>query len=430
MSRKTTRVPRRRFLKTAPSDRRPRWRPQVIPGTALGKDGAVAPSERIVLGGIGIGTRGTYDLSCFLQQPDVQFVAVCDVKAARRTAVKKMADQKYGNQDCDTYRDFRDLLARDDIDAVLIATGPELARHGRRSTRPGPARTCTARSRARRTSRRAWRWPRRCVARGASSRRARSGGTCRTSPSPASWPAPASSASSRRSTPIPAGMKTKMQRLGPGRARAAQGRGRLGPVPRARRPGGRSTRSSSTDSTSKKAAGWSAAACWNGAPIASTSASGPPMPTTRPRSSTTRRRTAAWSPAMPTASKLVIREDGWLPLGSCPVRFEGDDGLGRGGRQRQVRAQFARLAGRQKGRRDRRLPGHVPRPRFPRLREVAEPAAGQRRRGLLLAHRLPRRQHRHLPRPQARLRPGKNEFIGDEQANRLRREALREPWRI
>ncbi len=54
----------------------------------------------------------------------MRFVAVCDVKAVRREAVKKMADAKYGNQDCATYRDLRELLARSDIDAVLIATGP------------------------------------------------------------------------------------------------------------------------------------------------------------------------------------------------------------------------------------------------------------------------------------------------------------------
>ena len=85
---------------------------------------ASPPSERIVLGGIGIGHRGTYDLGCFLEEPDVQFVAICDVKAERRAAIKKKADDKYGNQDCATYRDLRELLARSDIDAVLIATGP------------------------------------------------------------------------------------------------------------------------------------------------------------------------------------------------------------------------------------------------------------------------------------------------------------------
>ncbi|MFW6124739.1 MAG: Gfo/Idh/MocA family protein [Pirellulales bacterium] len=98
--------------------------PSLIPGTALGKDETVPASERITVGGIGIGNRGSYDLGCFLEQPDVQFLAVCDVKANRRKAVKARADQHHGNKDCDTYRDFRDLLAREDIDAVLIATGP------------------------------------------------------------------------------------------------------------------------------------------------------------------------------------------------------------------------------------------------------------------------------------------------------------------
>ncbi|HUU91600.1 MAG TPA: Gfo/Idh/MocA family oxidoreductase [Phycisphaerae bacterium] len=98
--------------------------PYVLPGAALGKNGAVVPSEQIALGGIGIGNRGSYDLGCFLREPDVRFLAICDVKDARRKAVKKMADSKYGNEDCAMYRDFRELLARPDIDAVLIATGP------------------------------------------------------------------------------------------------------------------------------------------------------------------------------------------------------------------------------------------------------------------------------------------------------------------
>jgi predicted dehydrogenase len=96
----------------------------ILPSSALGLDGHVPPSERIAVGGIGIGNRGTYDLGCFLQQKDVQFVAVCDVKQARRDAVKKMADRHHGNKDCAQYRDFRELLDRSNIDAVLIATGP------------------------------------------------------------------------------------------------------------------------------------------------------------------------------------------------------------------------------------------------------------------------------------------------------------------
>jgi hypothetical protein len=98
--------------------------PVVIPGSALGLDGVAAPSERIIVGGIGIGRRGTYDLGCFLEQADVRFAAVCDVKEARRTAIKKMADDQYGDDRCTTHRDYRELLDLKDLDAVLIATGP------------------------------------------------------------------------------------------------------------------------------------------------------------------------------------------------------------------------------------------------------------------------------------------------------------------
>ena len=97
--------------------------PAIVPSSALGKDGAVAPSDKTVLGAIGIGPRGRYVLSRMLDQPDVQFVAICDVQASRRQQVKAMADAKYGNTDCVMYRDMFELLAREDIDAVLIATG-------------------------------------------------------------------------------------------------------------------------------------------------------------------------------------------------------------------------------------------------------------------------------------------------------------------
>ena len=82
---------RRRFLKAAAQVGALLAAPQLVRGAVLGRDGGVAPSERIVLGGIGIGNRGTYDLGCFLEEPDVQFVAICDVKAARREAIKKKA---------------------------------------------------------------------------------------------------------------------------------------------------------------------------------------------------------------------------------------------------------------------------------------------------------------------------------------------------
>jgi len=114
---------RRRFLKTVAGAGLAGATPWFIPAHALGKSGAIAPSERITLGGIGIRHRGEYVLRYMLDQPDVQFLAVCDVRADRRQAVKTLVDAKYGNHDCDTYRDFRELLERPDIDAVLIATG-------------------------------------------------------------------------------------------------------------------------------------------------------------------------------------------------------------------------------------------------------------------------------------------------------------------
>jgi predicted dehydrogenase len=96
--------------------------PTIIPSTVLGQN-AVPPSEKITLGVIGIGPRCTYDLSGILPLKDVQCVAIAEVQASRRDAGKKLVDGHYGNADCQTYRDFRELLARPDIDAVLIATG-------------------------------------------------------------------------------------------------------------------------------------------------------------------------------------------------------------------------------------------------------------------------------------------------------------------
>jgi predicted dehydrogenase len=97
--------------------------PWVVPAAALGRDGKSAPSERITLGVIGIGPRCTYDLQAMLKQSDMQCVAICDVQASRREAGKKLVDEHYKNKDCATFRDFHELLGRRDIDAVLIATG-------------------------------------------------------------------------------------------------------------------------------------------------------------------------------------------------------------------------------------------------------------------------------------------------------------------
>ncbi len=115
---------RRQFLAGAAKAGAVLAAPLIVPASVLGRGGAVAPSERIVMGGIGVGGRGGYDLGILLQEAGVQFVAVCDVKQARREAVKQQVDQAYGNRDCATFRDLRELIAqRTDLDAVLIATG-------------------------------------------------------------------------------------------------------------------------------------------------------------------------------------------------------------------------------------------------------------------------------------------------------------------
>lgn len=116
----TMKSTRRSFLKQAV------WMagmPTIIPATVLGRNGNIAPSNRIVLGGIGIGPRGREVLKPFIAQADVQFVAVADVQKSRREIVRKTVDRHYGNSDCTAHREMEEILSRADIDAVLIATG-------------------------------------------------------------------------------------------------------------------------------------------------------------------------------------------------------------------------------------------------------------------------------------------------------------------
>lgn len=124
MSGADKRLSRRKFLTTVSTAAGALAVPCFIPARALGRGGAVAPSERILLGGIGMGGRGSSDLGWMMAEPDVQFVAVCDIRRSQREAVKRTVDNAYGNRDCAVYGDIRRFLAeRTDIDAVLIATG-------------------------------------------------------------------------------------------------------------------------------------------------------------------------------------------------------------------------------------------------------------------------------------------------------------------
>lgn len=94
--------------------------PQFIQARLLGAD---APSKKLTLGFIGVGTHGIgVNLKSFLQQDDCRVLAVCDVFGRRREEAKKLVDEKYGNADCIMIRDFRTLLERPDIDVAVIST--------------------------------------------------------------------------------------------------------------------------------------------------------------------------------------------------------------------------------------------------------------------------------------------------------------------
>jgi predicted dehydrogenase len=117
-------ITRRRFLTRGVTAAGVLALPDIVRASVLGRGGAVAPSERIVLGGIGIGGRGSYVLNWMLTDREVQCVAVCDVLKSRRDAAKNIVDSRQGNSDCAVYGDLREFLAeRTDVDAVLIATG-------------------------------------------------------------------------------------------------------------------------------------------------------------------------------------------------------------------------------------------------------------------------------------------------------------------
>jgi len=97
--------------------------PYVVHASALGKAGSVAASERITVGFIGTGGHGrAVNLKNFLANADAQAVAVCDVDPNNLNIAREMVSKKYGNTDCAAYSDFREVLARDDIDAVMIST--------------------------------------------------------------------------------------------------------------------------------------------------------------------------------------------------------------------------------------------------------------------------------------------------------------------
>src|SRR5262249_52538990 len=108
-------ISRRKFLDSAALVALPCF----IPSSVLGAD---APSKKITVGFIGTGDHGTsWNLHRYLQLKDAKVVMVCDVDAARMRRAKAMVDAQYDTEDCAMSKDFRDVLARKDIDAVMIS---------------------------------------------------------------------------------------------------------------------------------------------------------------------------------------------------------------------------------------------------------------------------------------------------------------------
>jgi predicted dehydrogenase len=131
-----SRISRRQFLAATPAVLA---MPTLIPSSALGADGAVPPSERITMGVVGWGMQGPGNTGAFLNHKDCQVVAACDVDKKHLEAAVNAINAKYGNQDCKAYHDYRELMARKDIDAVMLAVpdhwhaliAVEAARHGK-----------------------------------------------------------------------------------------------------------------------------------------------------------------------------------------------------------------------------------------------------------------------------------------------------------
>jgi len=426
MCKKRVHLNRRRFLKAAVQAGAVLAVPHVIPSTVLGKGGGVAPSERIVLGGIGIGNRGGYVLGCFLHEPDVQCVAICDVRAERRKAVKEMVDNRYGNRDCTTYIDMRELLARNDLDAVLIATGPNW--HATAATLAAKAgkdvyceKPCTkniAQSLAlaetfRRTGR---------VFQAGTQRR--------------SLPNFAFAVELARSGKLgrlqtlhahPGGLGTATSGWAPAEPQPPKEEVDwdmyLGPA--AWRPFNRRLLDGFNF---EKGGGMVGGGCleWGSHCVdicqwANDADQTAPVEY-EPRDGQLHARYA-------NGVRLVMRNDGWLPLGSCPVRFEGDTGWVETGDDAEIAASSpALLAGKGAG-----IAGY---PADFHVRDFLDcvKTRAQTRANADVAC------HSHIACHAANVAlflgrklqydPVQNEFLGDEQANRLRSEALREPWRL
>lgn len=423
---RTPALTRRGFLKTAAQLGAVLMAPQIVPASVLGRDGGVAPSERIVMGGIGIGNRGSYVLDCFLPQQDVQFVAICDVKEARRQAVKKRADARYNNSDCAMYRDLRELLARSNIDAVLIATGPNwhatasmlAAKAGKDVYCEKPCTKNIAQSLALRDTFR------------------RTGRVFQAGTQRRSLPNFMFAIDLARFGKLgklhtlhahPGGLGTATSGWMPAEEEPPKDQVDwdlyLGPA--AWRPFNRRLLDGFNF---EKGGGMTGGGCleWGSHCVdlcqwANNADDTAPVEY-EPKD-------GQLHAVYPNGVKLIMRNEGWLPLGSCPVRFEGETGwVETGDNADMVASDEALLIGR-----GAKVAGY---PADFHVRNFLDcvKSRGQTRANADVACQSHIACHAanvalFLNR-KVRFDPKKNEFIGDDEANRLRSEALREPWRI
>lgn len=419
---------RRRFLKTAAGASAALVAaPTLIPGKVLGKDGAVPPSEQIVMGGLGIGGRGSYVIGCFMQQPDVRYIACADPRNDRRERTQQLIEAKYGKGSCTAYRDFRELLARDDIDAVLITTGSNwhtllsiyAAKAGKDVYCEKPCSKTIAESLAladvfQRTAR---------VFQGGMQRR--------------NLPHFAFAAELAREGKLgklqavhahPGGLNTQMSAWPA--AQPEPGKDvvdwdmYLGPA--AWRP----FNSGLLNSGFEKGGGMVGGGCleWGSHCIdmcqwannADDTAPVEYFPIENGQA------TARYANGV----KLVARNDGWLPLGSCPVRYEGDTGWVEAGDSGKLALSSPALRA---GKTVAEIGG------YPATFHVRDFLNCVKSRGLPRVNaRVACQSHIachamnisiYLNRA-LKYDPKKNEFLGDEEANRLRGEAMRDPWHV
>jgi len=95
--------------------------PSIVPSSVLGMNGKIPPSDRIVMGSIGTGSQGNWNMENFLRFKEVQYVALCDVDANHLAKTQDVVNKHYKNSDCRIYGDYREFLEKEKLDAVCIS---------------------------------------------------------------------------------------------------------------------------------------------------------------------------------------------------------------------------------------------------------------------------------------------------------------------